>query len=168
MAYTSAELRFVGGGPRTRGASSRCTGGILGKRGDLLSGEWTSSWGKATIAVDDGKLTGTWAEGGLTGTVADDGTVAIDWSHEDGTTGKASLSASDGDDALKGTWGFGDSDTDGGDWEMTQTKRDAPPPAEEPTVDDSDGAAAKKKPAAKKPAAKKKAAKKPAAKSSGK
>ena len=58
--------------------------------------------------------------------MADDGAVAINWSHEDGTTGKAKLSANDADDALTGTWGFGSSDTDGGDWALTQTKRDAP------------------------------------------
>lgn len=140
----------------------------MGKRGDLLNGEWTSTWGKATISVEDGKLSGTWAEGGLEGTVADDGAVAINWSHEDGTTGKAKLSANDADDALEGTWGFGDSDTDGGEWKMQQTKRDAPEPppaADEPTVDDS---AADDGDAKKKPAAKKKAAKKPAAKKSGK
>lgn len=120
---------------------------------EALRGTWKDQWGSVALDGEGNTISGKWASGDFTGTISGDA-IAVKWSHADGTTGTGTLSANGTGDTLSGTWGW-DSDTDGGEWVISLTKR-APAPAPAPAP------AAEEKPAEDKPAEDKPAEDKPA------
>jgi hypothetical protein len=98
----------------------------VGFKAETLVGRWSSSWGASDLLVSGAEVSGTWDEGDFKGTASEDGVLSLVWKHRDGTSGKATLRASEG--ALDGTWGFGDDDKGGGAWVM-RLEAAAPSPA---------------------------------------
>ena len=101
---------------------------------EALSGTWSSNWGDVTFKVSGKAFSGSWNTGSFKGTIEGDDLV-MDWTHADGTTGKAKLSANADRNALKGTWGF-DKTSGEGEWELSQTDRQWAPPKEEPKAEE--------------------------------
>ncbi len=100
---------------------------------EALTGTWSSNWGDVTFKVTGEAFSGSWNTGSFKGTIKGDDLV-MDWTHEDGTTGKAQLSANADRNALKGTWGF-DKPAGEGEWELSQTDRQWAPPAKKAEAD---------------------------------
>jgi hypothetical protein len=85
----------------------------------LDDGDFTSDKGGMVhlTAAADGSLSGTYTNGILTCSAA----LACLW-YEGGTTGRATFQRKR-DGKLDGTWGNGESDTDGGTWTLVPVKR---------------------------------------------
>lgn len=81
-----------------------------------FSGDYTSTYGDVSLIQHGTTVTGTYPNGTLSCTVRGTTKLECDWD-ETGTNGKTTLTRTP-DGNLRGTWGNGSSDSDGGDWEM--------------------------------------------------
>ncbi|HTR52932.1 MAG TPA: hypothetical protein VMJ10_19595 [Kofleriaceae bacterium] len=84
-----------------------------------VSGNYVGTWGAATLRQDGTHVTGTYAyhDGHIDGALADH-TLSFTWSEDDGSGRGVFAVANDG--SLYGTWGTGDSASNGGSWTLTR------------------------------------------------
>ncbi|HEY1554286.1 MAG TPA: hypothetical protein VGF94_05595 [Kofleriaceae bacterium] len=96
-----------------------------------VSGTYTGTWGVTTLQQDGTHVTGTYAyhDGKLDGTLVDH-TLTFEWTEDDGTGRGVFAVANDGN--LYGTWGAGDSASNGGSWTLTPGVASADPSATAP------------------------------------
>jgi len=98
-----------------------------------LSGNYVGTWGAATLRQDGMHVTGTYAyqDGHLDGMLADH-TLTFAWTEDDGSGRGVFAVANDG--SLYGTWGTGDSTSNGGSWTLTRGGDGVPVAAASPTA----------------------------------
>ena len=82
-----------------------------------LSGDYTGTWGSTTLHQQGDHVSGTYAhdDGEIDGQL-DDGRLRFTW-REDRGRGRGTFVV-EADGTLRGTWGYGDEETGGGDWQL--------------------------------------------------
>lgn len=84
-------------------------------------GEWQSEWGTVYLLFENSQVKGEWKDGRLEGKVDDAGNITYKWVSLDGTAKGHGVFVIQKNGRIVGSWGFGSSANNGGEWTLTRS-----------------------------------------------
>jgi len=86
-----------------------------------VTGTYTSAWGPVTLQQDGNVVHGTWQEGTVDGNIQN-GEIHYIWYRYNVPSGRGYWQISPDCYRLTGPWGNGESETGGGNWDLTRQR----------------------------------------------
>jgi len=94
-----------------------------GTRTVSVTGEYTSNWDDVSLAQSGTRVSGQYVccgGGTIEGTLIEGRVIRYRWAEASSGTGGLGVWTVKKDGTLEGTWGWGNSDTDGGPWTLSR------------------------------------------------